>query len=133
MIRRTPLLFKTSKNMGAWRFLFPFGRLLALIMLFMLERTISIYPPALLLGLTCFVGVFACADITPTQVCPVPTELNYSDVMPRRLEGVDLLFVVDNSMPDRFPDLVTRMAQMVNSLVNPLPGWQWPSASPCYL
>lgn len=97
-------------------------------MLIMLEKTTSVSLPVLLLWLTCFVGVFACADITPTQVCPVPTEMNYDDnVMRRRFEGIDLLFVVDNTMPDRFPDLVTRMAQMVNSLVNPTPGCSWPS------
>ncbi len=93
----------------------------------MLEKTTSVSLPILLLWLTCFVGIFACADITPTQVCPIPIELSETDVILRGFEGIDLLFVVDNSMPDRFPDLLTRMAQMVNSLVNPTPGWMWPS------
>ena len=70
-----------------------------------------------------------CMDREPAPVCPVPTELNETDVMLGGFEGVDMLVVVDNSisMAEEQEILATAFFPLVNSLVNPLPGWSWPS------
>ncbi len=70
-----------------------------------------------------------CMDREPAPVCPVPTELNETDVMIGGFEGVDMLVVVDNSgsMAEEQEILATAFFPLVNSLINPLPGWQWPS------
>ena len=71
-----------------------------------------------------------CMDREPAPVCPVPTELNETDAMIGGFEGVDMLVVVDDSisMAEEQEILATAFFPLVNSLINPLPGWQWPSA-----
>ncbi len=71
-----------------------------------------------------------CMDREPAPVCPVPTELNETDAMIGGFEGVDMLVVVDDSgsMAEEQEILATAFFPLVNSLVNPLPGWQWPRA-----
>ncbi len=71
----------------------------------------------------------SCMDREPAPVCPVPTELNVTEAMIGGFEGVDMLVVVDNSgsMAEEQEILATAFFPLVNSLVNPLPDWGWPS------
>jgi hypothetical protein len=71
-----------------------------------------------------------CMDRKPAPVCPVPTELNETEAMIGGFEGVDMLVVVDNSisMSEEQAILATSFFPLINSLVNPLPGWAWPAA-----
>ena len=48
-------------------------------------------------GLVAAFACFGCMDREPGPVCPVPTELNQSEVLIGGFEGVDMLVVVDNS------------------------------------
>ena len=72
----------------------------------------------------------SCMDREPAPVCPVPTEINETDLMVSGFEGVDILVVVDNSrsMAEEQEILATAFFPLVNSLINPLPDWQLPSA-----
>ncbi|HUT77245.1 MAG TPA: hypothetical protein VM285_06140 [Polyangia bacterium] len=72
----------------------------------------------------------ACMDREPAPVCPVPTELNQTAALVSGFEGVDMLVMVDNSgsMSEEQSILATVFFPLVNSLVNPLPTWQYPAA-----
>ncbi|MBN2525757.1 MAG: hypothetical protein JXR76_05125 [Deltaproteobacteria bacterium] len=72
-----------------------------------------------------------CMDREPAPVCPVPTELKKSDPGVGKYDGVDILVVVDNSgsMAEEQQILATSFFPLVNSLVNPVPGWPFDASS----
>jgi hypothetical protein len=72
----------------------------------------------------------ACMDREPAPVCPVPTELNQTAALVGGFEGVDMLVMVDNSrsMSEEQAILATVFFPLINSLVNPLPNWDYPPA-----
>lgn len=72
-----------------------------------------------------------CMDREPAPVCPVPTELKKSDPGVGKYDGVDILVVVDNSgsMAEEQQILATSFFPLVNSLVNPIPGWPFDANS----
>ncbi|MBN2343683.1 MAG: hypothetical protein JXX29_19000 [Deltaproteobacteria bacterium] len=71
-----------------------------------------------------------CMDRKPAPVCPVPTELKASDPGLGGFEGVDILVVVDNSgsMAQEQEILATAFFPLINSLINPTPGWEFDPA-----
>jgi hypothetical protein len=66
-----------------------------------------------------------CMDRRPAPVCPVPTELKSDAVQANAFDGVDMLFVVDDSgsMAEEQSILATSFYLLVNALANPLPTW----------
>jgi len=87
-------------------------------------------PARLLAACSVAAALVSCMDREPAPVCPVPTELNQSASFIAPFEGVDMLVVVDNSgsMAEEQEVLATSFFTLVNSLVDPLPGWKYPPA-----
>ena len=81
-------------------------------------------------ALVCAVAWTSCMDRNPAPVCPVPTMLAQNEFMPGGFEGVDVLMVVDNSgtMASEQEILASSVFQLVNSLVNPMPDWEFAAA-----
>jgi hypothetical protein len=78
-------------------------------------------------------AIFAgCSDRTPVQVCPVPFELRVDSLPVGGFEGVDLLFVIDDSasMKEEQAVLATSFFPLVDALANPIrtefPETNWP-------
>jgi len=82
-------------------------------------------------ALVCATAWPGCMDREPAPVCPVPTELAKNDFMPAGFDGVDILMVVDNSgtMASEQETLATSILTLVNSLVSPLPDWEFGAAA----
>jgi hypothetical protein len=76
-------------------------------------------------------AIFAmgCMDREPAPVCPVPTEVAQKERKVDSYDGVDLLVVVDNSrsMDAEQQILSSGFYTLVNSLVNPTSGWEFPA------
>ncbi len=70
----------------------------------------------------------SCMDRAPAPVCPVPTEVNINKSLVSGFDGVDMLVVVDNSgsMEQEQAILSTGFFTLINSLVNPMTGADWP-------
>jgi hypothetical protein len=69
-----------------------------------------------------------CMDREPGPVCPVPRNVVSDDVLLDSYNGVDLLVVVDNSgsMEQEQQILSTGFFTLINSLVEPVSGPDWP-------
>ncbi len=69
-----------------------------------------------------------CIDRQPAPVCPIPTEIAIHETMANSFDGVDMLVVVDNSgsMDQEQEILATGFYTLVNSLVEPIVGKDWP-------
>lgn len=69
-----------------------------------------------------------CMDRAPAPICPVPTQVNLDKNKASGFEGVDLLVVVDNSgsMEQEQKILATGFFTLINSLVKPITGKDWP-------
>ncbi|MCP4678268.1 MAG: hypothetical protein GY854_22690 [Deltaproteobacteria bacterium] len=86
----------------------------------------------ILIALVVVVGlamsVASCMDREPAPVCPVPTEVSSNQSLVSGFDGVDLLVVVDNSgsMAEEQAILSTGFFTLVNSLMNPISGPDWP-------
>ncbi|MCP4676717.1 MAG: hypothetical protein GY854_14635 [Deltaproteobacteria bacterium] len=76
----------------------------------------------------CVVFAIGCMDREPAPMCPVPVEISTNNAMSTSFDGVDLLVVVDNSgsMIEEQAILSTGFFTLVNSLMNPIPGPDWP-------
>ncbi len=74
------------------------------------------------------ISVASCMDRQPAPVCPVPTEVSINKSLVSGFDGVDLLVVVDNSgsMAEEQAILSTGFFTLVNSLMNPISGPDWP-------
>ncbi|MBN2715421.1 MAG: hypothetical protein JXX14_06170 [Deltaproteobacteria bacterium] len=93
-----------------------------------MKKTLLLLSGLLAIGAVLSIG---CMDREPAPVCPVPTELKKSDPGVSAYDGVDILVVVDNSasMSQEQEILATSFFPLVNSLVNPIPGWEFDANS----
>ena len=93
-----------------------------------MKKTLLLLSGLLAMGTVLSIG---CMDREPAPVCPVPTELKESDPGISQYDGVDILVVVDNSgsMAQEQEILATSFFPLVNSLVNPIPGWEFDANS----
>ncbi|MBW2537321.1 MAG: hypothetical protein JRI55_37895 [Deltaproteobacteria bacterium] len=85
----------------------------------------------MLVGVVAFgIAIMGCMDRKPGPVCPVPTEINKNEKVVGGFEGLDMLVVVDDSssMGEEQQILSTAFFPLINSLVNPLPDWEFEAA-----